>query len=143
MEPEKVRLAYELSLGNRCSDNHWYRTRKLLERHQLEVNAANVQLFAELRRAIPRSQIGISGLLECYRQATEVLKNAQSLKGSKVLAVLRQYGVTPHQTTVSRWFRGLGGYRKDREYTPDQLKAIFTAAFIYKAQHSTKLPEAN
>lgn len=141
---ERARLAYELAVGRRVGDNHWYRTRQLLQRHKLEINPANCQFFAELRRAIPRSAIGIEGLLDCYQKANEILgKSSQSLKGSEVLKILRQYGVNPHQTTVSRWFRGIGGYRRNNLYTPEQLKTVFANAFIYKAHHSIRLPEAN
>jgi len=143
INPEDARLAYEIARGSRCSDNHWYNTRRLLARHGLEVNRENVQFFAELRKVIPRSAIGIEGLLDCYKKADEILsKSTQSLKGSDVLAILRQYGVNPHQSTISRWFQPLGGYRKNKEYSSQQLKNLFSLAFIYKAQHSTKLPEA-
>lgn len=141
---EQARLAYETATGYRCSDNHWYRTRKLLEKHQLEVNSKNAQFFAELRKVIPRSAIGIEGLLDCYKKADEILsKSTQNLKGTEVLSILRQYGVSPHQTTISRWFQPLGGYRKNKEYSPEQLKKLFATAFLYKAHHSIKLPEAN
>ncbi len=140
---EDARLAYEVARGSRCSDNHWYNTRRLLARHGLEVNTENVQFFAELRQSIPRSAIGIEGLLDCYKKADEILsKSTQSLKGYRVLEILRQYGVSPHQSTISRWFQPLGGYRRNREYPPQKLKSLFSTAFIYKAQHSTKLPEA-
>lgn len=143
MSKEDARLAYEVARGSRCSDNHWYNTRKLLARHGLEVNKENVQFFAELRKSIPRSAIGIEGLLDCYKKADEILSNStQSLKGYRILEILRQYGVNPHQSTISRWFQPLGGYRRNREYPPQKLKGLFSAAFIYKAQHSTKLPEA-
>ncbi|HEY9652068.1 MAG TPA: hypothetical protein V6C95_15490 [Coleofasciculaceae cyanobacterium] len=141
---EDARLAYEIARGKRCSDNHWYNTRKLLERHGLEITPKNAQFFAELRKMIPRSAIGISGLLDCYKKADEILSNStQYFKGYEVLEILRQYGVCPHQSTVSRWFQPLGGYRRNKEYSPQQLKNIFSVAFIYKAQHSEKLPEAN
>lgn len=136
------RLAYEVALGRRVTDNHWYRTRKLLQSHGLEVNAESVQFFAQIRRVIPRSAIGVSGILTCHQRATELLsQTTKPLKGSEVLAMLRQYGVAPHQTTVSRWFRPLGGYRRDRGYPPVQLKSIFTQAFLYKAQQSSGLPQ--
>lgn len=139
---EQARLAYEIAVGKRVSDNHWYRTRKLLERHRLEVNEKNCQFFAELRRVIPRSAIGIEGLLDCYKKAEDILnRSSQPLTGSEVLNILNQYGVNPHQTTVTRWFRGIGGYRKHKQYSPDELKTIFANAFLYKAHYSTKLPE--
>ena len=136
-----ARLAYEAIMG-RVSDNHWYRVRKLLQRHRLEVTTANVQFFAKVRQMIPRSAIGIDGILDCYRKADELLsKSNRVFKGSEILGVLRTYGVHPHQTTVSRWFRPLGGYRREKEYTPEQLKGLFTQAFLYKAHSSIGLPE--
>ena len=144
MSEKDARLAYELARGQgRCSDNHWYLTKKLLRQNGLEVTVKNAQFIAELRKVIPRSSIGALGVLQCYQKADELLSKAtEPLKGSDVLEMLRQYDVAPHQSTVSRWFQSLGGYRRNRLYKPQDLKNILTIAFIYKAQHSTKIPEA-
>jgi hypothetical protein len=137
---QDVRLAYEAIMG-RVSDNHWYRVKKLLVKHRLEISVSNIQFFAELRKLIPRSAIGVEGILECYRKVDQILgKSSRSFQGSEVLMMLSQYGVKPHQTTISRWFRPLGGYRKQKEYSPDKLKSVFVQAFLYKAHFSTKLP---
>ncbi len=145
MSEKDARLAYELARGQgRCSDNHWYLTKKLLCQNGLEITVKNAQFIAELRKVIPRSSIGALGVLQCYQKAEELLsKSTKPLKGSDVLELLHQYDVVPHQSTVSRWFQPLGGYRKNRLYKPQDLKNVLTSAFIYKAQSSTKLPEAN
>lgn len=145
MSEKDARLAYELARGQgRCSDNHWYLTKKLLRQNGLEATVKNAQFIAELRKVIPRSSIGALGVLQCYQKADELLSKAtEPLKGSDVLEMLRQYDVAPHQSTVSRWFQQLGGYRKNRLYKPQDLKNVLTSAFIYKAQNSTKLPKAN
>lgn len=141
MTDQDARLAYEAIMG-RIADNHWYRVKKLLVKHRLEVTVANAQFFAELRKLIPRSAIGVEGILDCYQKVDQILgKSSRSLQGSEVLMMLSQYGVRPHQTTISRWFRPLGGYRKHREYSPDKLKSVFVQAFLYKAHFSPKLPE--
>ncbi len=140
--PDTARLAYEAILG-RVSDSHWYRVKRILKKHNLEVSVKNVQLFADIRSQIPRSAIGVEGILECYQKAQTILSRAKPLKGSEILEILQGYGVKPHQTTVSRWFSSLGGYRKDREYLPEKLHSLFISALIYKAHFSTKLPEAN
>jgi hypothetical protein len=139
----RARLAYEIAMG-RVSDSHWYRVKKILERHKLEICPKNVQLFASIRQQIPRSGIGVEGILDCYQKVEEILGKAnRNFTGSEVLEMLHGYGVKPHQTTISRWFKPLGGYRRNAEYSPDQkLRNIFIQALIYKAQHSTKLPEA-
>jgi hypothetical protein len=138
-----ARLAYELIAG-RCSDNHWRDVRKILAKNQMELTIENIQFFAEIRKLIPRSAIGVHGVLRCYTEAEKLLSNNnRKLKGLEVLNVLNQYGIKPHQSTITRWFRPLGGYRRNREYLPQDLKPIFTSAFIYKAQFSAQLPEAN
>lgn len=137
------RLAYELIVG-RCSDNHWLSVRKTLFNNQMELTVENVQFFAQIRQIIPRSAIGVAGVLKCYTEAEKLLnKTNRKLKGLEVLTTLNQYGVKPHQSTITRWFKPLGGYRRNKEYSPHDLKPIFTSAFIYKAMQSTKLPEAN
>ncbi len=145
MSEKDARLAYELARGlGRCSDNHWYLTKKLLRQNGLDINVKNAQFFAELRKVIPRSSIGALGVLQCYQRADELLSKAsEPIKGFDVLEMLRQYGVTPHQSTVSRWFQSIGGYRRNRIYKPQDLKNVLTQAFLYLAQSSTKLPEAN
>lgn len=139
-----MRLAYELAVGKRVSDNHWYLTRRLLSEHKLELSTENVQFWAELRQQVPKTAIGVHGLLEAYHRANKLLDRARkNFKGSEVTQILFQFGITPNQSTISRWFKSLGGYKKNREYQPKQIKKILIRAFIYKAQNSTKLPQAN
>ena len=138
-----ARLAYELIVG-RCSDNHWRDVRKTLAKNQMELTIENIQFFAEIRQIIPRSAIGVQGVLKCYSEAEKLLnKTNRKLKGLEVLHILNQYGIKPHQSTITRWFKPLGGYRRNKEYSPHDLKPIFTSAFIYKAMQATILPEAN
>jgi len=140
-ETLRARLAYE-AMFQRCSDTHWYRVQRLLKKHQLEVTVINVQFFCEIRKLIPRSAIGVEGILTCYQKADQILsKSSRTFKGWEVLELLAKYGVRPHQTTTSRWFRPLGGYRKGKEYSPQQLKSVLVQAFIYKAHFTPALPE--
>lgn len=135
------RLAYELIVG-RCSDDHWRDVRKILARNEMALTIENVQFFAEIRQIIPRSAIGVQGVLKCYGEAEKLLgKSNRSLTGLEVLSILHQYGIKPHQSTVTRWFKCLGGYRRNKQYPPQKLKPILTAAFIYKAQFSSQLPQ--
>lgn len=143
MNVSKPRIAYELIIG-RVTDRHWREVQKILLRNQMEITVKNVQFLAEIKQIIPRSAIGISGVLKCYGEAERLLsKSSRNLKGMEVLQVLNQYGVKPHQSTVTRWFKPLGGYRKNQEYSPLALKPIFTSAFVYQAMQSIKMPEAN
>jgi hypothetical protein len=137
----EARLAYEIIMG-RVSDSHWYRVKKLLKKHRLDISVKNVQFFANIRQLIPRSAIGVDGILDCYQKVEEILgKSNRVFRGSDVVELLRGYGIKPHQTTISRWFKPLGGYRKNKQYSPEKLKSVFVSAFLYKAHTSVGLPE--
>lgn len=141
MEHIDARLAYETAIGGRISDRSWYDVRRLMTRHKLDISIENAQFIAQLRKEIPRSALGISGILDCYQKASKILNSSQSLKGSEILKILAQYGVSPHQTTVSRWFSSLGGYRREKNYPANKLKPLLTKAFIYKAFQTSALPQ--
>ena len=137
----EARLEYELTFG-RCTDNHWRNVQKILQKNQMEVTPKNVRFFAEIRKVIPRCAIGVDGILTCYSKADKLLnQTSRNIKGMEVLKLLSDYGINPHQSTITRWFRHLGGYKRDKEYSPEDLKTIFTNAFIYKAIHAKTLEE--
>ncbi len=137
----EARLEYELIFG-RCTDNHWRNVQKILQKNQMEVTPKNVRFFAEIRKVIPRCAIGVDGILTCYSKADKLLnQTSRNIKGMEVLKLLSDYGITPHQSTITRWFKHLGGYKRNKDYSPEDLKTIFTNAFIYKAIHANTLEE--
>ncbi|NER27251.1 MAG: hypothetical protein F6J89_06335 [Symploca sp. SIO1C4] len=142
---EDARLAYELAIGKRVSDAHWWRTRKLLTNHRLEITATNAQFLVALRKQIPKSAIGVSGLLDAYHRAESLTaKMGGTMTGAEVSNILLQFGITAHRTTISRWFKkAAGGYQKKRDYTPEEIKGILISAFLYKASQTGKLPQVS
>lgn len=142
---EDARLAYELAIGRRVTDSHWWRTRKLLLLHQLKITAKNVQFLAALRKQIPKSAIGVSGLLDAYHRAESLTaKMGGTLKGAEIVNILLQYGITAHRTTIGRWFKkSAGGFKKKRDYTPKQIQGILINAFLWKASSTGKLPQVS
>ncbi|NEP00418.1 MAG: hypothetical protein F6K58_17405 [Symploca sp. SIO2E9] len=142
---EDVRLAYELAIGRRVTDTHWWRTRKLLQKHQMKITAKNAQFLVELRKQIPKSAVGVSGLLDAYHKAETLTKKVGgTMTGAEVTNILQQFGITAHRTTISRWFKkAAGGYQKKRDYTPEEIKGILISAFLYKASQTGKLPQVS
>jgi hypothetical protein len=143
INPE-ARLAYELALGKRVSDNHWWRTRKLLQKHNLDLTVRNIHLLIDLRKQIPKSAVAVSGLLTAYEKAEQLTKKVKgTLKGIEIVNILANYEVTPHRTTISRWFKkAAGGYKRNREYIPEEVRSILIDGFIYKASNIGKLNQA-
>ena len=144
-QDKEARLAYELALGKRVSDVHWWRTKKLLALHELPATITNLQLLVKLRRLVPKSAVGVSGLLEAYSRAEKVTsKLSQRLTGGEISNILAQQGILPHRTTLGRWFKkAAGGYKKKREYNPEEIKKILISAFLWKASQPNRLPKAS
>ena len=135
-----ARTAYETFLRKRVSDSHWSTIKKTLTDSGMEINPDTVVFFAKLRKEIPRASVGILEVFECYRKAEKLLAiNQSKITGSQILEILQSEGVSPHPTTISRWFKSLGGFRKTRLYFPEKLTRVLTNAFIYKIANSTKL----
>jgi hypothetical protein len=136
----EARLAYELHLGKRVSDNHWYKVKRNLEDGGFEVTADTAVFYAKLKQHLPRTSVGTLEVFKQYQKAEKLLaESASKIKGSDILQILSNQGITPHAGTISRWFKSLGGFRKTRYYYPEKLTPVLTAAFIYQVVHSTKL----
>ncbi len=135
-----ARLAYELHLGKRVSDNHWYKVKRNLEDGGFEVNANTAVFYAKLKQHLPRTSVGTLQVFKQYQKAEKLLaESASKIKGSEILQILSNQGITPHAATISRWFKPLGGFRKNRLYFPEKLTPVLTAAFVYQTVNSTKL----
>lgn len=140
LKPDPARTAYELFLGGRTTNNHWYSVCRTLRENGFEVDDKTVVFYAKLRQVIPRSSVGVLKIFEHYQKAEKLLADSASkVKGSDILDILAREGINPHPSTISRWFRTLGGFRKTRLYYPEKLTPVLTAAFIYQTVNSTKL----
>ena len=139
MDNSEARLAYELAQGKRVSDSHWSNVKKILTHNSLEVNPSTVVFYSKLRKEIPRSSVGIFEVFKCYQRAEKLLINSPKIRGSEILDILAREGISPHPSTISRWFKSLGGFRKTRLYLPEKLTPILAQAFIYKTANQVKL----
>ncbi len=135
-----ARLAYELHLGKRVSDNHWYKVKRNLEDGGFEVTADTAVFYAKLKQHLPRTSVGTLEVFKHYQKAEKLLaESASKITGIKILEILSNQGINPHASTISRWFKPLGGFRKTRLYFPEKLTPVLTAAFIYQTVNSPKL----
>jgi hypothetical protein len=135
-----ARLAYELHLGKRVSDNHWYKVKRNLEDGGFEVTADTAVFYAKLRQHLPRTSVGTLEVFKHYQKAEKLLADSASkITGLKILEILSNQGINPHPATISRWFKPVGGFRKTRLYFPEKLTPVLTAAFIYQTVNSPKL----
>ncbi|NER95075.1 MAG: hypothetical protein F6J86_14765 [Symploca sp. SIO1B1] len=136
----EMRLAYERYKGRRVSDSHWSNVKKTLREGGFDVTDETVVFYAKLRELLPRSTASMVDIFEAYQKAQNYLAlNSNAIKGSEVLEVLNAQGINPHKGTISRWFKKLGGFRKNRLYYPEKLTPIFTSAFLYKVSKVSRI----
>ena len=133
MNQTNLRVVYERVLGKRVSDVTWYHNRQLLEKNGFQCNSENIRFLAQIRKAGFRSNVSAIAVMKQYVKAQELLnKSNKLLSGLEIRQYLIDNGIKPHQSTVSAWFKDVGGYRRSQLYNPKDLVMLFTKAFIYK-----------
>jgi hypothetical protein len=134
-----ARLAYEMFLGKRVSDSHWSQVKTRLSSQGLSVDNETVVFYAKVSKLIPRSAVGLDKVLEAYNRAERLLISPSKITGTQVLDIFAREGINPHPGTVSRWFRSVGGFRKNRSYLPEKLIPVLAKAFIYQTANTIKI----
>ena len=130
---EQERIVYETLTGDRVSDTHWWRVKKVMSSAELPLNKAGFELFLNLKKTSPRhftQYHKIKGLMS--KQLEPAI--GQGLSGEEFLELLKKVNIHPHQSTVSRWFRAVGGYKATAFYSKSALLPIVATALIYKSK---------
>lgn len=130
---EKERIVYETLIGERVSDTHWWRVKKVMNSCELPFTKYGFELFLNLKKTSPRyftQYHKVKGLIT--KQIEPML--GQGLSGEEFLKVLEKVNIHPHQSTVSRWFRAVGGYKATAFYSKFALLPIVATALIYKSK---------
>ncbi|MFM6271485.1 MAG: hypothetical protein ACKPFA_34065, partial [Dolichospermum sp.] len=64
----------------------------------------------------------------------------EGITGQQFLDLIVQLGINPNQSTVSRWFKSIGGFKSNSNYTKQVILPIVATALIYKSKkQSSKL----
>lgn len=132
------RMAYEMHLGKRVSDSHWSHVKNRLISQGLTVDNDTVVFYARISQIIPRS-CGIAKALQAYNRAERLLLAPHKITGLEVLDIFAREGINPHPSTVTRWFKDAGGFRRNRKYLPEKLVPVLARAFVFKASQTDKL----
>lgn len=130
------RVIYETLIKKRCSDSHWSKTKKLMTACQLPMDQQGFQVLINLRKVSPR-----------YFSKYHEIKNELSALGKKLLPVigdgitgkqfldlLEKLEISPNQSTVSRWFKGIGGFKREKIYPKQLILPVVAVALIYKSK---------
>ncbi|WP_236721538.1 hypothetical protein [Trichormus sp. NMC-1] len=130
---EQERIIYETLIGARVCDTHWWRVKKVMSACELPLNKSGFELFLALKKTTPRhftQYHKIKGLLS--KQVEPAL--GDGVTGEQFLKVIEQLNITPNQSTVSRWFKAVGGFKSTQFYCKAALLPIVATALIYKSK---------
>jgi hypothetical protein len=130
---EQERIVYETLVGKRVCDTHWWRVKKVMENCELPLTKYGFNLYLSLKKTSPRYFTQYHKVKGLISQKIEPLLG-EGLSGDEFLKVLEKVNIHPHQSTVSRWFKGIGGFKASGFYSKASLLPIVAIALIYKAK---------
>jgi hypothetical protein len=136
---EQTRIIYETLTGKRVSDTHWTKTKKLMIACELPLDKDGFSVLVNLRKVSPRY---FSKYIEIKEELTQLGKQllpviGLGVTGKQFLELIERLEIKPNQGTVSRWFKSVGGFRTNGNYTKQVILPIIATALIYKAKNQS------
>ena len=136
---EQTRIIYETLAGKRVSDSHWSKTKKLMIACELPLDKDGFNVLINLRKVSPRY---FSKYVEVKDELTNLGKKllptiGDGITGQQFLELLDKLQINPNQSTVSRWFKSVGGFRLSANYDRKTVLPIVATALIYKSKNQS------
>jgi hypothetical protein len=133
---EQTRIIYETLTGKRVSDTHWSKTKKLMSNCDLPLDKDGFSVLVNLRKVSPRY---FSKYVEIKDQLTSLGREllpaiGLGITGKQFLELIKKLEIHPNQSTVSRWFKSVGGFKSSGNYSKQLILPIVATALIYKSK---------
>jgi hypothetical protein len=129
---ENERIIYEILMGLRVNDVHWWRTKNTMITAELPLTKSGFELFIALRKTSPRY---FSQYHKIKGQVSKVESSiGEGCTGEQFINLLEKLEIVPNKGTISRWFKNAGGYKAKAFYAKQVLIPICAVALIYKAK---------
>ena len=132
---EILRQYYEIRQGKRVSDSHWSKVKNRLLDANLSLTESNLNNYLEIIKYCPRYRESFKFLANKLKNFADYLGlYSHSMRGDSFCYYLYNQDIKPKQSTISRWFQPVGGFRKSRVYTSKELSIVAISAFIYQVK---------
>jgi hypothetical protein len=133
---EQTRIIYETLIGKRCSDTHWSKTKKLMVACELPQDKDGFNVLINLRKVSPRY---FTKYVEIKDELTQLGKQllpaiGLGLTGEQFINLIQKLEIHPNQSTVSRWFKSVGGFKSKGIYSKQIILPLVANALIYKSK---------
>lgn len=129
MDKRKAREIYEGILGKRVSDSHWYSTLKIFD-DSLPLTTPNITWVGKLKKQLPKIALHQLTIIEVLKKSRELA--GEEITGQQLIDLLEKQEISIHRNTLTKWFRGLNGFSRNRRYSSCDLQPIVLAAYAYK-----------
>jgi hypothetical protein len=130
---KEARLLFELTLGKEVSNSYWWKVKSAFRKFSVDFSRENITCIAKAKRITIRPKVSPYTLIAAYLRAVEAVNKTHCYTGKEVKRHLKNLGITPHQTTLNRWFNAsVGAFSQYREYPSIDLISVFLSAFLYK-----------
>lgn len=128
-----LRGLFEQRYGRRISDATWYRLKKVFDSKTFPLTQQNIIWIADLKKQLPHCDLRIACFVENIKKVQDYLTKSQdSVSGEKFLTFLKEKDIEIHPNTLTKWFKPLHGFRRNRIYSTQELKPVILSAFTYK-----------
>ena len=133
---EQTRAIYETLVGKRVSDTHWSKTKKLMVACELPQDKDGFNVLLNLRKVSPRY---FTKYVEIKDELTQLGKQllpaiGLGITGQQFINLIQNLEIHPNQSTVSRWFKSVGGFKSKGVYSKQTILPIIATALIYKSK---------
>ncbi|MFM6907678.1 MAG: hypothetical protein ACKPKT_23380, partial [Dolichospermum sp.] len=127
---------YETLIGKRCSDTHWSKTKKLMVACELPQDKDGFNVLINLRKVSSRY---FTKYVEIKDELTKLGKQllpviGLGITGEQFINLIQNLEIHPNQSTVSRWFKSVGGFKSKGVYSKQTILPIIATALIYKSK---------
>lgn len=132
LDQKEARELFEQVLGKRISDASWYRLKPVFG-DNFPLIKQNVVWLAEVKKQLPKCDLRLVPIVNSVKSANELIATQSSeISGKQLLELFKQYNITIHANTLTKWFKPLNGFRQTRIYLLKELYPIILAAHTYK-----------
>lgn len=129
---KQERIIYETLLGHRVNDVHWWRVRKSMNACELSLDKKGFELFIALKKTSPRYFTQYHKVKAQIKQLEPAI--GEGITGEQFIKLIQRLDIYPNQSTISRWFKGCGGFKAKGFYNRTVLHPIAATALIYKSK---------
>lgn len=133
------RLNYE-SIAGRVSDSTWRVVRRNFEEMELSMSPKNIRYYAKVRAMLPSTGCSVA---KGMRILKHLMRSWSNLKvgyyGHEIIEVLSKEGINPSSSTLTRWFKDLGGWRANKQYEKKDLLKLVPRIVVYASNSQQKI----